>query len=212
MTITPELIGGEPWQQALYRQVISRADGERELLAGYQKAADESHSGAFRYLAALLAEDAERHHRIMSEMARTLQTEVDYPREERAIPPVGQWGFERKHIVDLTEHFLAGERNGGRELRQLARDLEGVKDTTVWQLLVRLMETTSSGSATFKTTKVLALKSETSLPTEHPPAVASPRPRPNTSSRTNPIRPSLSNSATSTAASTSACNRRPIHP
>jgi hypothetical protein len=134
------LVGGEPWQQALYRRLMSHADDQRELLAGYQKVADESHSGAFRYLASLLVEDELRHQRFMSEMARTLQTEVDCRREERAIPPVGQWGFERDHIVELTERFLALEGYDGRELRDLGRDLEGVKDTTVWQLLVRLME------------------------------------------------------------------------
>ena len=42
--------------------------------------------------------------------------------------------------MGLAEELIAQEKRDADELHRLAKELRDVKDTTVWQLLVRLME------------------------------------------------------------------------
>ena len=137
---TSARIGGTAWEQALYEHLTSHVDSESELLTDYQQAADQSHSAAFQYLVSLIVEEEARHHRTFADLAATLRTEVDRRPEAFAIPPLGHWGFERENILALTEGLLVQEQQDAEELRLLARELEGVKDTTMWHLLVELMQ------------------------------------------------------------------------
>ena len=137
--IGAELAGGSVRQQLLYRHLTAHAIREEELVAGCQQAVDESSSGAFRYLAAMILEDEQRHHRLFAELARTVQSVAD-DRKEVAVPRLGQWGFDRSHIVAMTEALLDCERADAHELQQLAIELDVAEDRTMWQLLVRLMQ------------------------------------------------------------------------
>jgi hypothetical protein len=138
MTSIP-VIGGTLWEHELYRQLVSHVEDERDLLDQYQRAADDSHSAAFRYLVALIADEERHHHALFADLAMTLQTEVDRRPEAFAVPRLGQWGFERERIAELTERFLAQEHRDAAQLRDLELELEPVKDSTMWPLLVRLM-------------------------------------------------------------------------
>ncbi|MDQ6617656.1 MAG: hypothetical protein M3083_23620 [Actinomycetota bacterium] len=128
------------WEQALQSQLISHVEGERELLEAYQRAADESHSAAFSYLVSLILDDERRHHAIFGDLARTLQTEVDRRPEAFAVPRLGHWGFDQERILELTDSFLAQETTDAAQLQELEAELEPVKDTTMWPLLIRLMQ------------------------------------------------------------------------
>jgi len=139
MTST-ELVGSTIAEQSLYRHLVVHVDEERDLLDAYQHAADESHSAAFQYLVSLIVEEERRHHAIFGELAKTLRTEVDRRPEAFAIPRLGHWGFERTHILEVTESFLDQERKDAAQLDDLEAELEPVKDSTMWQLLVRLMQ------------------------------------------------------------------------
>jgi hypothetical protein len=139
-----QLIGGNVWEQALHRHLVSHVDDERELLMAYQEAAVESESSAFRYLVSLIVADERRHHMVFADMAKTLQTEVDGLPEAFAVPRLGHWGFERAQILELTEAFLVQERKDAVQLQDLEAELDPVKDTTMWPLLVRLMQADTS--------------------------------------------------------------------
>ncbi len=140
MTPPRELVGGTVWQKTLFRHLTCHAEREADALASYQHAATDSHSGAFRYLASLILEEEERHHRPFADLAATLAVEVDQGHEGYPIPRLGHWGFERSEVVTVTEQLLAQERGDVLELAKLAEDLESVKDETMWQLLVGLMQ------------------------------------------------------------------------
>jgi hypothetical protein len=43
-------------------------------------------------------------------------------------------------VLELTEQLLQSERADAKELHRLAREMKDVKDTTMWGLLVKLME------------------------------------------------------------------------
>lgn len=135
-----EIIGASAWEQKLYDHLVNHVENERDLLVAYQQAAAESHSEAFRYLAALIIEEELRHHRMFSELADSLRTDVEVRPEHPAVPRLDRWGADPEYLVELTEKLLEREHQDAAELRGLSKDLRDLKDTTLWQLLVRLME------------------------------------------------------------------------
>ncbi len=139
-----EVIRGNAWEEALHRHLISHVEQEQDLLDAYQSAAEESQSSAFRYLVTVIIEEERRHHATFGELGKTLQTEVEHGADGFAVPRLGHWGFERERILELTEGFLAEEAKDDAALRELEAELDPVKDTTMWPLLVRLMRADTS--------------------------------------------------------------------
>jgi rubrerythrin len=135
-----KLIGASVWEEELYEHLASHAENERGLLVDYQQAAGESGSDAFRYLASLIAEDEIRHHRLFEELAEALRTEAEFRPVDPVVPRLDGWGANPKRVVELTEQLIAQEERDASELRRLSKMLREVKDTTLWRLLVQLME------------------------------------------------------------------------
>jgi rubrerythrin len=138
--MTTHLIGASVWEQDLYDHFTSHVANERDLLSGYQQAAADSSSPAFRYLTALIVEDEIRHHRMFEELASSLRTDAELRPQEPAIPYLDDWGGDPQRVIELTERLCAQEESDAAALKKLSRQLSDVKDTTLWQLLVKLME------------------------------------------------------------------------
>jgi rubrerythrin len=138
--MTTHLIGASVWEQDLYDHLTSHVANERDLLSGYQQAAADSSSPAFRYLTALIVEDEIRHHRVFEELASSLRTDAELRPQEPAIPYLDDWGGDPQRVIELTERLCAQEESDAAALKKLSRQLSDVKDTTLWQLLVKLME------------------------------------------------------------------------
>ena len=133
--------GPSAWARDLYAHLTSHVEVERGLLEEYRSAAEASSSKAFAYLVNLLIEDEIRHHRIFSELADSLETMSLRP--GAADPQVPYIDFNRANkeaVLDLTEKLLEKEQEDALELKRLQRELRDVKDTTLWSLLVDLME------------------------------------------------------------------------
>ena len=110
------------------------------MLDEYRSASETSSSKAFGYLVNLLIEDEIRHHRIFLELAESLETISLRPGEEPQVPYLD---FNRNNnvaMLDLTEKLLQNERRDAVEMKRLRRELSDVKDTSIWDLLVDLME------------------------------------------------------------------------
>jgi rubrerythrin len=135
-----KLVGASISEDELYQHLTSHEQVERGLLVEYQEAAARSQSPAFRYLVSLIVEDEIRHHRVFQDLASALRTDVEMRPEQPAVPRLDLWGSDAAQIIDMTEQLLERERSDARELHRLARELKEVKDTTMWQLLVKLME------------------------------------------------------------------------
>jgi hypothetical protein len=134
------LVGASQWEEELYEHLSSHMDNEVELLAAYQEAAAESGSAAFQYLASLIVDDERRHHRVFEELANALRSDVELRPVEPAVPDMAGFGQLPAKVVELTDQLLAREEQDAAELRQLSRELRDVRDTTLWQLLVKVME------------------------------------------------------------------------
>jgi hypothetical protein len=132
--------GASPWERDLYAHLSSHAQAERGLLEDYSAIAEKTESKAFRYLVNLLIEDEIRHHRLFAELAESLKTEALTLGEEPTVPYLD---FERSDPVAVraaTKTLTESEERDARELKHLHRELREVKDTSLWSILVDLME------------------------------------------------------------------------
>jgi hypothetical protein len=133
--------GPSAWARDLYVHLTSHVETERGMLEEYGSAAEASSSKAFAYLVNLLIEDEMRHHRILSALADSLETMSLRPGAKD--PPIPYLDFNKTNketVLDLTEKLLEKEQQDALELKRLQRELRDVKDTTLWGLLVDLME------------------------------------------------------------------------
>jgi rubrerythrin len=138
--MTSKLVGASVWEEELYDHLTSHEENEHELLGEYQSAAEESRSPAFQYLVSLIVEDEIRHHRLFRDLASALRTDAEMRPELPAVPRLDQLGADAHRVVELTKQLLEREKTDARELHRLAKELRDVRDTTLWELLVKLME------------------------------------------------------------------------
>lgn len=126
--------------QDLYSYLMAHTRDERSLIEEYEQATHEASSPAFTYLVDLIIEEERTHHRRFEDLAASLRAEVELRRDAPVIPRIASWGGLPGHLTELTERFLAAERADAKELKRLAKALADRKDTTLWHLLVRLMQ------------------------------------------------------------------------
>lgn len=138
--MTNTLTGASVWERDLYKHLTTHAQNERGLLEEYQQAAAESGSAAFSYLVGLIVEEEARHHRWFAELAEALRADAELRSEQPPVPRLDWWGQRNEQMLALTDALLAREREDAKELKRLAKELRSMKDTTLWELLVRLME------------------------------------------------------------------------
>lgn len=138
--MTAQLVGASVWEETLYEHLTSHEENERQLLIEYQQAAQAAKSPAFAYLVSLIVEDEIRHHRLFADLAESLKTDAEMRPEEPRIPRLGRWGPEPDRIVELSQRLMDHEQADQKVLKDLRRQMSDVADTTLWDLLVRLME------------------------------------------------------------------------
>jgi len=110
------------------------------MLEEYRSAAEASSSKAFEYLVNLLIEDEIRHHRIFLELADSLETMSLRPGADPQVPYLDFNRTNKEAVLDLTETLLEKEQQDALELKRLQSELGDVKDTSIWGLLVDLMQ------------------------------------------------------------------------
>ena len=139
MTIDPPR-GASAWELDLWNHLTSHVEAERGLLDEYSTVAEQSRSKAFRYLVKLLIEDEIRHHRIFTELAESLKAEAEMSGGEPIIPDMDFVQGDRAAVLAATKKLIESEEQDAHELQRLQRELRDVKDTTLWSLLVDLMQ------------------------------------------------------------------------
>ncbi|MGO9334212.1 MAG: hypothetical protein ACLQCU_09220 [Acidimicrobiales bacterium] len=132
--------GPSVWARGLYAHLMSHVEIERGMLEEYGAAAGTSSSKAFAYLVHLLIEDEVRHHRIFLQLADSLETMSLRPTEDPQVPYLDFNQINTDQVLELTEKLLEKEQQDALELKSFQRELSDVKDTSIWSLLVDLME------------------------------------------------------------------------
>jgi len=135
------IIGASVWEQQLFDYVEDHVQTEGAILDEYQRLAeDQSGSPAFRYLARQILDDERRHHQMFEDLAESIRQMAEMRLEDEPIPSLHGLRSDRERIKAVTEHLLAVERADAKELKQFEKSLREVRDTTLWALLVELMQ------------------------------------------------------------------------
>jgi rubrerythrin len=137
---TSPIRGASVSEQQLYDHLIEHVDSEREILQDYERLAEATESPAFAYLARLILDDERRHHQQLHDLAETIRTTSMLTGEPSPIPDLGGFRADRDKILAETERFLAAEERDNRDLERLAKEMSNVRNTTVWQLIIRLIQ------------------------------------------------------------------------
>jgi hypothetical protein len=140
--MTPEQIpGASVWDQEMYDHLTSHGPTEGAILGIYQQLADDPGvSPAFRFLAGIILEDERRHHALFATLAETIRHGASMQPGEAPVPSLAGLRADRDRIVPLTDELLQVERDDARVLKDLGHQLKDYRDTTMWSLLVQLME------------------------------------------------------------------------
>ncbi len=131
-------LSGSPYDEQLLEHFNEHVQGELGLLEAYMELRD-SGPEYVRYLVDLILNDEARHHQTFLELVNRMRSDIDY-RDYEPMVPFLQKGSDVKGLVEATDRFLAFEREDRKSLRQLQKELRPVQNTTLFSLLVKLME------------------------------------------------------------------------
>ncbi len=137
---TRSIPGASVWEQQVYDHIMSHVDNEIGVIQSYAALVESTDSPAFAYLAKLILEDERRHHQMLRDLAETIKTSAELSNEPTPIPDLAMFGADREQILAETERYLQLEKEDNRELQDLAKELKDVRNTTVWQLVIRLIQ------------------------------------------------------------------------
>lgn len=132
--------GASAWEQQLYDHIVQHVEEELAVIRSYEQLAERTDSPAFAYLARLILDDERRHHQLLRDLAETIKTSAELSGEPTPIPNLGMWGADREQILAETERYLELEKKDNKELDTLVKELRDVRDTTLWELVVRLIQ------------------------------------------------------------------------
>ena len=139
--MSTRLIGASVWEQDVFDHISGHVASEGAILDEYQRLAeDEASSPAFRYLARLILEDERRHHRLFNDLAEALRQMSELRSDDEPIPSLRGLRADRDRVLDVTERLIEVEQNDAKELKAIAKELKDVRDTTLWGLLIELMQ------------------------------------------------------------------------
>ncbi len=137
--------GASVWEQEIYDHVCGHVVAEGAILDEYQRLAeDPSGSPAFRYLASLILADERRHHQLFNDLAESIRQMGELRLEDEPIPSLRGLRADRERVMATTKRMLDTERADASELKQLAKKLKDVRETTLWGLLLELMQDDTS--------------------------------------------------------------------
>lgn len=139
--MSTRIVGASVWQQEIFDYVSQHVAAEGALLQEYQRLAEDPNgSPAFRYVAGLILADERRHHQLFNDLAESIRQMAELRYEDEPIPPLHGLKADRDRILAATERLIDSERSDQRELKELSRKIKDVRDTTLWGLLLEIMQ------------------------------------------------------------------------
>ena len=133
-----ELAGSE-WDQNLLAHFHDHLEGEMELLETYAGVRDGAPEYV-RYLIDLIMADEGRHHQMFRELVNRVRSDIDWREYGPRVPYITRKRQDAKGMIGATEALLSFEREDQKALQRLRKELRPVRDTTLFSLLVELME------------------------------------------------------------------------
>ncbi len=138
--MSTRIAGASVWEQMVYDYLVDHVGNEADIVDEYEKVATTDSSAALRYLSGLIVKDERRHHEVFRDLAESIRHTAELRSGEPPIPSLAGLDADSERILALTDRFLAVEREDAEMLKDLVAQLGDVKDTTLWMLLVELMQ------------------------------------------------------------------------
>jgi rubrerythrin len=135
----PAPVAGQSWEERVTALLGDHAGHEAQIVADYRRFSQEVSDPAVRYLIDLVVDDEDRHHRLLAELVEAVVAATDRRSAASALPTLGL-GPQPPELRERTRHFLSAEDDDAHQLRALRKAMRDVRDTTIWALLVELME------------------------------------------------------------------------
>ena len=130
---------GSPWDEELLAHFTDHVNNEQELLEAYAKFQEDGPEHV-RYLVDLILSDEARHHRMFRELVNRVRSDIDFRDYDPKVPYLRRGSADTAALTDATERLLAFEHEDQKSLHRLQKELRPVRDTTLFSLLVELME------------------------------------------------------------------------
>ena len=134
------LAGASVWEQSMLEYLHDHSIREGALLEEYAHVAEHTESKALQYAMRMLLDDEERHHQWFRDLAAALQTQASMSGDDPAIPWLDLHKLDHATLEDLLKRMVDNEKRDARELKRLRHELDEFEDTTLWALLVDLMQ------------------------------------------------------------------------
>jgi rubrerythrin len=124
------------WSARIAHAFSSHVREESTILESYEQLAAEASDDGVRMLLGLILADEHRHHELFERLAAAARND-----QAGAIPlpPIASANATTA-LRAQAERFLEVERNDAQSLHRLRKDLKPAAGTTLWRLLVDLME------------------------------------------------------------------------
>jgi rubrerythrin len=130
--------GLSSWEYELYEHLTRHMENELDLVDEYAELAA-SAGGHVSYLLNLIMEDEARHHRLFDEWRNAIQSDAELREVEPQVPHLSTSADPDK-VKSAVRRFRKLEEGDEKDLERLKKSLKTVKSTTVWNLLVDVME------------------------------------------------------------------------
>ena len=98
---------------------------EGKFLKRYKELAAKSDNRLVKFLLQMIVSDEEKHHAITRAMAATLKGDLSWTKPDDAIQGLYDLKGEKENLLDLTEDFIAIEKEGINEYRSLIHESKG---------------------------------------------------------------------------------------
>ena len=126
------------WESDLFRHLTLHMQNEGELLARYKTLSEQADAEYITYLVGMIFEDEIRHHRLFTELVNALRSAVE--RTDESSVPLVRNVANPEELRAATSELLDRERADARELKRLSKELRDLRGTSVWPVLVEVME------------------------------------------------------------------------
>ena len=127
-----------PFDARILEHLTGHVASEAEILDEYRQLA-RSPDAPIRYLARLILEDEERHHRVLTELANQFRTPAFLMEQTPHVPWLTK-STDRRGLTRAVRRLRKFERRDLRQLRKLARHLRPIRNHSIDPVIVAALE------------------------------------------------------------------------
>jgi bacterioferritin (cytochrome b1) len=118
---TPEISQVE----RLVNEFEAHESQEGKFLKQYKELAAKTDNRLVKFLLQMIVSDEEKHHAITRAMAATLKGDIEWTNRDGAIRGLYDLKIDKENLLDLTEDFIAIEKEGINEYKALIHESKG---------------------------------------------------------------------------------------